>query len=116
MVALGVRGALKSDAAMRAATTKTTVVKKPKTFWTRVRELYILGYCVAAVIVYFPAGSVSWKERDVFTATSLLNGFGEATLTLAYADGGELQGRCAVAFSGHLAAWTHWLNLHDMFT
>lgn len=31
-VAFGVRGAYKSEAAMKAATTKQTVVKKPKTF------------------------------------------------------------------------------------
>lgn len=43
MVALGVRGAAKSEAAIRAATTKATVVKKPNTFCIRVRELYIVG-------------------------------------------------------------------------
>jgi phage gp16-like protein len=35
---LGFRGARKSVAAMRAATTKATVVKKPKVFWMRTRE------------------------------------------------------------------------------
>lgn len=29
------RGVRRSDAAIRAATTKQTVVKKPKTFWAR---------------------------------------------------------------------------------
>ena len=33
--ALGVRGARISEQAMRAATAKVTVVKKPKTFWAR---------------------------------------------------------------------------------
>jgi hypothetical protein len=33
--ALGVRGAIRSEAAIRAATTKATVVKNPKTFWMR---------------------------------------------------------------------------------
>jgi hypothetical protein len=38
----GVRGAVKSERATKAATANATVVKKPKTFWMRVRELYIL--------------------------------------------------------------------------
>jgi hypothetical protein len=36
ILALGVRAEKKSVEAMRAATTKQTVVKKPKTFWARV--------------------------------------------------------------------------------
>ena len=40
---LGVRGARKSEAAIRAATTKATVVKKPKAFWTRTSEEYMVG-------------------------------------------------------------------------
>lgn len=39
--ALGVLGTVKSEAAIMAATTNATVVKKPKTFWRRVRELYM---------------------------------------------------------------------------
>ena len=35
MVALGVRVAMRSEHAIRAATTKATVVKKPNTFWAR---------------------------------------------------------------------------------
>lgn len=41
MVPLGVRGAMRSDAAMKAARTKATVVKKPKVVCTRLRELYM---------------------------------------------------------------------------
>jgi hypothetical protein len=33
--ALGVRGARRSDAAIKVAMTKQTVVKKPKAFWAR---------------------------------------------------------------------------------
>lgn len=33
--ALGVRGARRSENAIKAATAKQTVVKKPKTFWAR---------------------------------------------------------------------------------
>lgn len=40
---LGVRGARKSEAAIRAATAKATVVKKPKAFWTRTSEEYMVG-------------------------------------------------------------------------
>jgi hypothetical protein len=32
MIAFGVRGEVRSEAAMKAATTKTTVVNRPKTF------------------------------------------------------------------------------------
>lgn len=39
--AFGVRGARRSDAAIKAATTKQTVVKKPKTFWARTMEVCI---------------------------------------------------------------------------
>lgn len=39
----GVRGVIRSEAAMSAATTKATVVKKPKVFWMRVMELCMLG-------------------------------------------------------------------------
>lgn len=42
-VALGVLGAVKSEAAIRAATTNATVVKKPNTFCILVRELYMAG-------------------------------------------------------------------------
>lgn len=43
------RGVRKSEAAMRAATTNATVVKNPKVFWMRVRELYMAGdYCMGA--------------------------------------------------------------------
>lgn len=39
----GERGANKSVAAMKAPRTQATVVKKPKTFWMRVKELYMMG-------------------------------------------------------------------------
>jgi hypothetical protein len=39
----GARGLRRSEAAMKAATTNATVVKKPKAFWTRVRVLYMMG-------------------------------------------------------------------------
>lgn len=40
---LGVRGATRSDSATNAATTKAAVVNRPKVFWMRVTELYMLG-------------------------------------------------------------------------
>jgi hypothetical protein len=40
---LGVRGARRSEAAIKAATTKATVVKKPKVFWSRTRDEYMPG-------------------------------------------------------------------------
>ena len=43
MVAPGVRGTVKSEAAIMAATTKATVVKKPKAVCRRLKELYMLG-------------------------------------------------------------------------
>lgn len=42
MFALGVRGARKSVHAINAPTAKQTEVKKPKTFWARVRVECIL--------------------------------------------------------------------------
>ena len=42
--ALGVRGARRSEAAIKAATTKQIVVKKPKTFWARVMVVCIFEY------------------------------------------------------------------------
>jgi hypothetical protein len=42
-VPLGALGERKSDAAMRAATAKATVVKKPKVFCARTREVYMVG-------------------------------------------------------------------------
>lgn len=42
-LALGVRGAMKSEAAIKAATTNATVVKKPKTFCARTRVECIFG-------------------------------------------------------------------------
>jgi hypothetical protein len=44
ILALGVRAEKKSVEAMRAATTKQTVVKKPKTFWARVIVECIFAY------------------------------------------------------------------------
>lgn len=41
MVPLGARVAKTSDNAMNAATTKATVVKKPKAFCARTREEYM---------------------------------------------------------------------------
>lgn len=46
---LGVRGARKSEAAIKLATTKATVVKKPKAFWRRTMEEYIVGDGLGAV-------------------------------------------------------------------
>ena len=43
MTPVGVRGDSRSEAAMMAPTAKATDVKNPKTFCSRVRELYILG-------------------------------------------------------------------------
>jgi hypothetical protein len=40
---LGVRGARRSVAAIKAATTKATVVKKPKAFWMRTTDEYMAG-------------------------------------------------------------------------
>lgn len=40
---LGVRGLRRSEAAMKAATTNATVVKKPKAFWRRTTEEYMVG-------------------------------------------------------------------------
>lgn len=39
---LGFRWVIKSVAAIKAARTQATVVKKPKTFWMRVKELCIV--------------------------------------------------------------------------
>jgi hypothetical protein len=41
--ALGVRGARRSDTAIKAATTKQTVVKKPKIFWARTMVVCIFA-------------------------------------------------------------------------
>lgn len=49
MVALGVRGAVKSEAAIMAPTMKATVVKNPKTFCMRVRELCMVGNSVPSI-------------------------------------------------------------------
>ena len=43
MTPLGERVEPRSVAAMNAPRTKATVVKKPKTFWRRVKELCMLG-------------------------------------------------------------------------
>lgn len=43
MTPLGERVLPRSVAAMNAPRTKATVVKKPKTFWRRVKELCMLG-------------------------------------------------------------------------
>lgn len=63
MLALGVRGAVKSEAAMMAPTTKATVVKKPKTFCMRVRELYMMGDT---------GPSVRWIDARLSVRPSLL--------------------------------------------
>lgn len=39
----GLRGEKRSVAAMKAPKTQATVVKKPKTFWMRLKELYMVG-------------------------------------------------------------------------
>ena len=43
MVPLGVRGARRSERAIKMPRVKTTVVKKEKVFWRRVRELCMVG-------------------------------------------------------------------------
>lgn len=48
---MGVRGDRKSEAEIRRATTKATVVKKPKVFWRRTREEYIVMWWVRACAV-----------------------------------------------------------------
>lgn len=48
MTPLGVRAEPRSVAAMNAPRTKATVVKKPKTFWSRVKELCMLGNLLLA--------------------------------------------------------------------
>lgn len=48
MTPLGVRAEPRSVAAMNAPRTKATVVKKPKTFWSRVKELCMLSNLLLA--------------------------------------------------------------------
>jgi hypothetical protein len=43
IIAEGVRTAVRSDRAIKMPRTKATVVKKPKVFCIRVRELYMVG-------------------------------------------------------------------------
>jgi hypothetical protein len=50
MLALGARGDARSESAMKPAITKQTVVKKPKTFWMRVRVLNI--FSMAKLLVH----------------------------------------------------------------
>lgn len=50
----GSRGEKRSVAAMKAPKTQATVVKKPKTFWMRLNELYMLGV----------GGPGSWRARS----------------------------------------------------
>lgn len=40
---IGARSVTKSEAAMKAATTKATVVKKPKTFCSLTTDVYMVG-------------------------------------------------------------------------
>jgi hypothetical protein len=47
-VPLGVRGARKSDAAINAATTNATVVKKPNVFCILTSDEYMMGEVVEA--------------------------------------------------------------------
>jgi len=54
--ALGVRGAIRSEAAIKAATTKATVVKNPKTFWKRT---------MLECIVAWPLGDY-FLSRNIF--------------------------------------------------
>lgn len=61
-VALGALGENRSEAAIRAATTNATVVKKPKTFWART-----MVECIAAT-----AGLV-WSGKQ----SAGLTGFGK---------------------------------------
>lgn len=49
---LGVRGASISENAIRAATAKATVVKKPKTFWARTTVECMAGYLVAEAYLF----------------------------------------------------------------
>jgi hypothetical protein len=52
---LGVWGARRSEKAIRAATTKVTVVKKPKTFCTRA-----MVECIVALSLF--SEELVWKE------------------------------------------------------
>ena len=45
MLDFGVRGAARSEVAIKAATTNATVVKKPKTFWRRTRVECMVAGC-----------------------------------------------------------------------
>lgn len=54
--ALGVRGVIRSEAAIKAATTKATVVKNPKTFWKRT---------MLECIVAWPLGDY-FLSRNIF--------------------------------------------------
>ena len=68
-VPLGVLGARKSDAAIRAATAKTTVVKNPKVFWIRTRDEYMVGKLCAGRVPARRNGMDAYREGD--------RGFGE---------------------------------------
>lgn len=55
---LGVLGATRSDSATKSATTKAAVVNRPKVFWTRVTELYMVGARGT------PLGSVNFLGKE----------------------------------------------------
>ena len=59
-LAFGVRGARRSEHAIRAATTKQTVVKKPKIFWARVMVVCIF-------VDFLPQDSKSevWSQSEM---------------------------------------------------
>jgi hypothetical protein len=58
MDALGVRGKRKSVLAIRAATMKQTVVKKPNTFWVRVTvECILASWAVPGMV------DLGWVRR-----------------------------------------------------
>lgn len=55
IVAVGSAGKKALDSAMRAATKKVTVVKKPKTFWTRTNEecIFLFIFVRRVVVGYY---------------------------------------------------------------
>ena len=63
--ALGVRGARRSDAAIKAAMTKHTVVKKPKTFWARTMVVCIFAAVLKLLKVCRTSDAMT-KDRIAF--------------------------------------------------
>lgn len=66
IVPLGRRIASRSEAAIKAASKQATVVKKPKTFWTRVKELCMVNW--------WQAGFAAWKASSGATQARVGDG------------------------------------------